>query len=89
MSKVFTCDNCGATASASNVSRPKGWTSLAISGYIRDRQSIRVERDFCKQCMEKKFPEESSKLGYAEELEGILIEFINETVQEALDNAQC
>jgi len=87
--RKYICDNCGEEEASATISRPPGWTNLAIQGYIGGRQSQRIERDFCKDCTDKRFPEGSSTTDIGEELSEVLIEFINETVQEAMENAQC
>ena len=85
--KKYVCDNCGAEGTSGTISRPNGWTALNIQGYIDSRQSTRIEKDFCKDCTDERFPERNRKSGYAEELESILIDFINEEVSEAMSNA--
>ena len=85
--KKYVCDNCGEEENSGTISRPNGWTALNIQGYIGGRQSARIERDFCKTCTDKRFPEGGSSTDIGEALSEVLIEFVNETVQEAMENA--
>ena len=84
--KKYVCDNCGTEGTSGTISRPNGWIALSIQGYIGGRQSARIERDFCEACTDKRFPEGCSSTDIGEALSEIMIEFINETVIEAMEN---
>ena len=85
--KKYICDNCEVEETSETISRPKGWTALSIQGYIGGRQSVRIERDFCKTCTDERFPEGGSSTDIGEALSEALIEFVNEAVSEAMENA--
>ena len=94
MSKEFTCDSCGNKAEAAiNVSSPKNWMQVRISGYVprsdsRMGNTQTVNYDLCNECLIKVFPDELSTTDAKTEFAELAMELVQEMVQEALDNAE-
>jgi len=94
MSKEFTCDSCGNKAEAAiNISQPKGWMQVRVSGYVprsdsRMGNTQTVNYDLCDVCLIQVFPDELSTTDAKTEFAELAMELIREMVEGALDDAQ-